>query len=328
MFCPVCKTEYRPGFVECSDCHVALVEELSELGTPTSYEVLWKGENADFAAELAGALKEAGIVCAAIPLDLLYRNSRDAVDVAMKPLFGSAVSVAKQDYAAAKQIKEKLLREGEGEEHPDSGTSHATGLQEFAEIPNLPLKWDPATATVELWRGSDARALHFRADSLRGVGIPARESRTEVGQDLLMVRAQDEERAREVLRQIEESAVLGEPSPDEVDYEWTEEPIRSYTLLWTLAILYAAIAVVFWKTENPNTLAYVLWRICSSIANIGILWMLYQSIRYEVYPLSFILLSFVPYSFVWYYRERYKRRRGVRRLPVAIRLRTYPPRSA
>jgi len=30
MFCPRCRAEYRPGFTECSDCHVQLVPELPE----------------------------------------------------------------------------------------------------------------------------------------------------------------------------------------------------------------------------------------------------------------------------------------------------------
>lgn len=28
MFCPKCKSEYRPGFTICSDCHIELVQEL------------------------------------------------------------------------------------------------------------------------------------------------------------------------------------------------------------------------------------------------------------------------------------------------------------
>jgi hypothetical protein len=30
MFCPRCKAEYRSGFVKCSDCDIALVDEFSE----------------------------------------------------------------------------------------------------------------------------------------------------------------------------------------------------------------------------------------------------------------------------------------------------------
>ncbi len=28
MFCPICGSGYREGFTECSDCHVALVDQL------------------------------------------------------------------------------------------------------------------------------------------------------------------------------------------------------------------------------------------------------------------------------------------------------------
>ena len=34
MFCPQCRVEYREGFVECSDCHIPLVDRLPEPGTP------------------------------------------------------------------------------------------------------------------------------------------------------------------------------------------------------------------------------------------------------------------------------------------------------
>ena len=30
MFCPKCNAEYRPGFTQCSDCHVALVDILPD----------------------------------------------------------------------------------------------------------------------------------------------------------------------------------------------------------------------------------------------------------------------------------------------------------
>ena len=30
MFCPHCEAEYRPGFTECKDCQVALVDRLQE----------------------------------------------------------------------------------------------------------------------------------------------------------------------------------------------------------------------------------------------------------------------------------------------------------
>ena len=34
MFCPQCRTEYREGFLECSDCHIPLADRLPEPETP------------------------------------------------------------------------------------------------------------------------------------------------------------------------------------------------------------------------------------------------------------------------------------------------------
>jgi hypothetical protein len=34
MFCPQCRCEYRPGFHQCANCEVPLVEELPPLPTP------------------------------------------------------------------------------------------------------------------------------------------------------------------------------------------------------------------------------------------------------------------------------------------------------
>lgn len=43
MFCPRCKTEYRPGFARCSDCDVDLVRSFAESTTlPHDYSQAWQ----------------------------------------------------------------------------------------------------------------------------------------------------------------------------------------------------------------------------------------------------------------------------------------------
>ena len=37
MFCPKCKSEYRDGFTECSDCFIALVAELPTVSEQNKY---------------------------------------------------------------------------------------------------------------------------------------------------------------------------------------------------------------------------------------------------------------------------------------------------
>jgi hypothetical protein len=69
MFCPVCKAEYREGFRECSDCGVALVEQLSDdsgvaakfVGDPDAMEVLWAGVDASTSSSIVSALDAAKI---------------------------------------------------------------------------------------------------------------------------------------------------------------------------------------------------------------------------------------------------------------------------
>ena len=201
MFCPVCKAEYRPGITECSDCHVALVSELPEEGAPDAYSILWKGENPEFAAKLAEELEQAGIAGVAIPLDVLSRNSRNFFDVAEQPLFGSAVCVTARDLQAAERIKEKLLEQEPGEDQ--SGLPETSGAEPL-RVPELPLDWNPATATVELWSGSDTALLNFAEDALEGVGIPARHETQQSGLTILLVRPEDADRGREILKEVVE----------------------------------------------------------------------------------------------------------------------------
>jgi len=196
MFCPVCKTEYPLGSNECANCHVALVDNPSD--EPSSYVVLWKGENTSFAAKLSEELQKAGIASVTVPLDVLDRNSRDFLDVAEKPLFGSAVSVNRHDYSSAGQIKERLLEQEPGEDQTGLSDSGATSVH----VPELPLKWDPATATEEMWRGTETETLRFAVDSLHGVGIPTRQHMQQGGISVLWVRPQDAERAREILSEV------------------------------------------------------------------------------------------------------------------------------
>jgi hypothetical protein len=44
------------------------------------------------------------------------------------------------------------------------------------------------------------------------------------------------------------------------------------------------------------------------------LWMVYQAVRHEAKPSSYIVLAiFVPFAYVWYYIERFRLRKQTRR---------------
>jgi hypothetical protein len=65
MYCPQCKSEYRPGFTHCADCDVDLVQELASSSDAAAEQdpfcQLWKGEDPRVFAELCAVLEESGI---------------------------------------------------------------------------------------------------------------------------------------------------------------------------------------------------------------------------------------------------------------------------
>lgn len=59
MFCPLCQSEYRDGFTECSDCQVSLVATKAEAQAAPAR--LWKGDSERFMDRLLTALSAQGI---------------------------------------------------------------------------------------------------------------------------------------------------------------------------------------------------------------------------------------------------------------------------
>jgi hypothetical protein len=64
MFCPECKSEYRPDFTQCSDCDVDLVAELSKPQADVNLSKLksvWAGKDQERCVSLCEKFNAAGI---------------------------------------------------------------------------------------------------------------------------------------------------------------------------------------------------------------------------------------------------------------------------
>jgi hypothetical protein len=66
MFCPKCRTEYRPGFTMCADCGLTLVAELlpsppKEPETPLSLITIFESSNLPELVIARSILEEAGV---------------------------------------------------------------------------------------------------------------------------------------------------------------------------------------------------------------------------------------------------------------------------
>jgi hypothetical protein len=200
---------------------------------------------------------------------------------------------------------------------------------EAAAVAELPADWDRANVSVEVWAGDDQSRLQFIEDSLHGVGVPT--VRIAGGQGVfgLLIRPEDEERGREIVRQILNHSVPQQALPGPKEYVWLDEPVKSYSRIWALGGAYLLLCLLGLSLPGlsfgATAMLTGLLGLATLLANIGALWMLYQSVRYEIRPLLFCVLSIIPFSFLWYYGERYKKRQGVRRLPVALRTRISPP---
>jgi hypothetical protein len=330
MYSPVCRTEYREGFTVCSDCRAPLVAELPERSAPQAYVTLWTGENADFAERLLEELNKSELNAFRVPVEVLLRNSVDIYATRGGPKFGFAVCVTRANLRVAARILKKFREQespgGDAAAGPIPAETDSDGLP-----PELPLHWDPATATIELWAGENEESARFILDSLRGVGIPTRFLQEGKAFYRLMVRPEDEVRGREVVRQIAENAAPEVSQFRPLDSMWLEDPVGSYAYLWLVAAIDLLLALlgILGSTPHHGVPSFVdmIAALASFAANIGALWMWYQAIRYEIHPLKFIIIAVLPFSFMWYYFERYAKRRGIHRLPIAVRLRMSPPSS-
>lgn len=59
MHCPLCKTQYRPGYDLCRDCDADLVSN-KEAGTEDAV-LFWQSVNSSHIAQLADALRKANV---------------------------------------------------------------------------------------------------------------------------------------------------------------------------------------------------------------------------------------------------------------------------
>jgi hypothetical protein len=230
MFCPVCKAEYREGFMECSDCGVALVQLLSDdAGAPRNsegLELLWSGVSQALSERIHDALDAAHIFHKVTEKDFgLLPNLAQSVKF---------VWIDSQDRTSSRSILEKILvgrdaREREAElSPPDSGRVNPYGLDRriyvrtdsdgspFESVSlfepdsagepiqdDIAEDFDPAAATSEVWSGEDAEMAENIRICLREVGIGC-ELKQENGKSRFFVMPGSEARAREIVREIVE----------------------------------------------------------------------------------------------------------------------------
>ena len=237
MFCPACKTEYRPGFTKCADCGVDLVASLpagdpadaTEAGDdiPTDSEgriLLWSGLSAQVGNALCEALdsasiahKDTGREFGLLPTfggmaRFVWIDPRDraaARSILNEILVNPAVTDQDDDQIAADASRvDPLFPARRALKHPpvDKPPDPEDALPESADSgeptpDDIVEDFDPDDATADIWSGDDKDLANYMNLALQGVGIGS-VVREDAGETLVYVLPAQEKRAREIIREI------------------------------------------------------------------------------------------------------------------------------
>jgi hypothetical protein len=215
MFCPQCKAEYRPGFSRCSDCEVDLVNELPpqtsqpDAGEPevpqdgAALGTIWEGDSQSECVELCKELKNAGI---------WYRVSQipGARDLKMVINWRYEIAVLSSDHERARRLLGIEDRAAGGEDQADQAALELPAVENSAADETVGSdsylgEWYPADATVEVWSQSSEDTSSVVELSLKENLIRFR-SQSQDGTRKFFVLPEDESRAREIVREIRDSA--------------------------------------------------------------------------------------------------------------------------
>jgi hypothetical protein len=233
MFCPECRTEYRPGFTKCADCGVDLVSGLPEKAPATGTEVptnsdglelLWTGVSQSAVDRIHEALDAAHIfhkitdrgvgLLANFAQDVRFvwidpRDRSTARDIGEKVLATSAdrgpstderFSADSRDVDpfrfAQRAFNQPSNAAAESEDElPESDASRVPVPDDTADDPDLD------DATSEAWAGGDEEMADYVANCIRGVGIGCVVSK-DGGKTRVLVLPATEKRAREIVREV------------------------------------------------------------------------------------------------------------------------------
>jgi hypothetical protein len=166
----------------------------------SSLILLWAGEDPAFYKALTDSLNAAGVPSRNMAIgDDSITPDADPLPIDWKPRFGFEVAVLSADVTAARQILEKLLaQEPQDLELP---------AQPLAPSEERPLTDDTEEhPKVEIWNGGDDKTSEFLTAALQENEIPMH-IETPDGQTHIYVSAANEDRAREIVREI----TLGRP---------------------------------------------------------------------------------------------------------------------
>jgi hypothetical protein len=208
MFCPSCKCEYIRGVTQCADCGVPLVDALEPENANPLDNVrivsVWQGNETSEFERVKGALENAGI-------EFLDRDSKN-FDLFAPSGSNLEVWVSTADRDAAR----KIILDEDGAIDPDELTPEAIESLTLPESDqpdsdgpqDLLVEWNEDDPVTEVWNGEKEGFADTLTACLREIGIASRKL-SEASHWTLVVRPEQEARAKEVVREVVEATPPG-----------------------------------------------------------------------------------------------------------------------
>lgn len=210
MICPNCKCEYVRGVTQCADCGIPLVDALESPETNPAADVrivaIWQGHDP---AEYEG-VKEA-LESAEIPFTTGPDSKSDSSFLRTESRMEMWVSEADREKAR------KILLDFQGRVDPDELTPEeieSLALPESdqpdneeleSELQDVSREWNEDDPVAEVWNGESEVFADSLIACLREIGISSRKL-TEAGHWRLVVRPEQESRAKEIVREVVEAS--------------------------------------------------------------------------------------------------------------------------
>lgn len=221
--------EYRPGFKECTDCGVALVENLADRqpedgvpSNPNAKELFWSGYDPRIFQQCQMALHGAGIEFTdqtlaislgqfkgARPMEIwtLVRD-HDAAEKVFREVIGTSDSESDryQTRMEPSWMRAWATKSIKAEDSQEQGTPELGDSEEPEEHPadDILEDFDPEDATAQVWSGDAREMAQILNDCLRenGIGsvIDSQRNATK-----LLVLPKHEARAKEIIREVIEA---------------------------------------------------------------------------------------------------------------------------
>jgi len=209
MICPNCKCEYIRGVTQCADCGVPLVDALdsSAPDTQDGQEVVsvWEGNDPSESAAVKDALEKAGI-----PV-IDQESAGYFIFPSMRPK--AEIYVSSRNVKEAKKVLLDLeawdepeeMSEGERESLELPESDKPDNDEPMSVAPDSSNNWDEDDPVAEVWNGDKEELADTLTACLREIGIGSRKL-SEAGHWRLVVRPEQESRAKEIVREVVEAS--------------------------------------------------------------------------------------------------------------------------